>query len=77
MTETWWDYVQRTSGHATNKEIADLAGCNPSTVSHWKNGERRHSRLTGHFRSIECSFRVAFGWNLGSLVPMRVTRHTM
>ena len=45
MTETWWDYVQRTSGHATNKEIADLAGCNPSTVSHWKNGERPHADI--------------------------------
>lgn len=40
VNEQWWDYVQRISAHATNKEVADAAGCNPSTVSHWKNGER-------------------------------------
>jgi len=40
MNEDWWSYVQRVSGHSTNKDIAAAAGCDPSTVSHWKNGER-------------------------------------
>lgn len=40
MSEEWWSYVQRVSGHSTNKDIAAAAGCDPSTVSHWKNGER-------------------------------------
>ena len=40
MNEGWWDYVQRIAAYATNKEIAAAAGCDPSTVSHWKNGER-------------------------------------
>lgn len=40
VSESWWDYVQRVSTRATNKGIAAAAGCDPSTVSHWKNGER-------------------------------------
>lgn len=39
MSESWWEYVQRVSGHALQTEIADRVEINQGTVSRWKSGE--------------------------------------
>lgn len=34
---SWWSYVQRVTGDAQQKEIAEHSGVDQSTVSRWKN----------------------------------------
>jgi len=36
MSESWWEYVQRISVGAPNKDIADKAGLDASAISRWK-----------------------------------------
>jgi transcriptional regulator with XRE-family HTH domain len=38
MTEQWWPYLQRISGNASQKDIAEAAGVDPGSVSRWKLG---------------------------------------
>jgi transcriptional regulator with XRE-family HTH domain len=37
---TWWEYVQRVSAHASNKDIAAKAGTDASTITRWKQGDK-------------------------------------
>ena len=39
MSEPWWSYVQRVSAHGTNKDIAEAAQMDASTVTRWKQGD--------------------------------------
>lgn len=36
MQETWWEYVQRISAGATQKDIAETTGLDQSSISRWK-----------------------------------------
>lgn len=36
MSACWWDYVQRVSAVAANKDIAERTGLDASAVSRWK-----------------------------------------
>ena len=38
--ESWWDYVQRVSAHAANKDIAAAAQMDASAISRWKRGDK-------------------------------------
>jgi hypothetical protein len=40
MSESWWEYVQRVSAHASNKDVAAAAQMDPSAITRWKKGEK-------------------------------------
>jgi len=39
MPESWWEYVQRVSAHAPNKDIAAATQTDASTITRWKQGD--------------------------------------
>jgi transcriptional regulator with XRE-family HTH domain len=41
MPESWWEYVQRASGHVTQKDIAEATGIEQSSISRWKVDQTR------------------------------------
>jgi len=40
MSENWWEYVQRISANAPNKDIAAATGMDASAITRWKRGEK-------------------------------------
>lgn len=40
MSESWWEYVQRVSAHAPNKDIAAVTAMDASAITRWKKGEK-------------------------------------
>lgn len=41
MPANWWEYVQRTSRHVPQKDIAAVTGIEQSTISRWKVDQTR------------------------------------
>jgi transcriptional regulator with XRE-family HTH domain len=55
VSETWWEYVQRITGHAQQKEIAEATGIEQSRISRWKLGKSTPK--------AEAAVAVARGYN--------------